>query len=73
MSRIGGADAVDFFDDLTALGFELRRHRDRRRIRAAAAEGRDFFGLRIHALKSGEHDHAAAIQFFLHANRPNVD
>ena len=40
-ARVGGVDAVDIGEDVAAIGFERRRQRHRRGVRAAAAQRGD--------------------------------
>ncbi len=53
-ARVGGVDAVDVGIDVAAFGADRGRDRDRRRVRAAAAERRDAAGLLVHALEAGD-------------------
>ena len=71
-ARIGRVDAVDVRADLAVLGAERRRHRDRGRVAAAAAERRDLAPVR-HALIAGDDDDPAARELVLDAERPHLD
>ena len=71
-ARIGGVDAVDVAVDLAAIGLERGGERDRRGVRAAAAERGDL-ALVAHALKAGDDHHLAALELVLDANRPHLD
>ena len=71
-ARIGGVDAVDVGADLAVLGAERGRHRDGRRIAAAAAERRDLAPVG-HALIAGDDHDLAARELVLDAERPDLD
>ena len=65
-ARIGRVDAVDVGVDQAFVGLQRRRDRDRRRVRAAAAERRDV-AFRIDALEARDDHDLARVEIGEHA------
>jgi hypothetical protein len=70
--RVGREDAVDVGVDLADVGAERRRERNRRRVGAAAAEGRRI-GVGRDALEAGDDHDLAVRERGAHALRPDLD
>ena len=71
-ARIGGVDAIHVRADLAVLRVQRGRHRDRRRIAAAAPQRRHLAAVR-HTLVSRDDDDLSASELVLHAERPHLD
>ena len=65
-ARIAGINAVDVREDLAQIRLQGNRHRNRRRIRAAASERRHI-AVFVHALEARDKDDALFVQLLLHA------
>ena len=65
-ARVAGINAVNVREDLAEIGLQGDRHRDRRRIRAAAAKRRHI-AVFVNALEACDKDDALFVELFLDA------
>jgi hypothetical protein len=70
--RVGGEDAVHVRVDLACVGAESGGERDRRRVRAAAAERRDV-EVGGDALEAGDEDDPVGVERLVDPVRPDLD